>query len=71
MKTIPANTPFQVASNKIAVQVSGYPTNLYYTVDQNAGWSSWSEMIEDQNVVINNIPRGLFLRFDVDVIITD
>lgn len=71
MKHIAAGTSFQVASGKIAVQLAVYPTTLHYTVDAEQGWSDWSEQLTEQNVVINNIPRGLFLRFDVDVTITD
>ena len=70
MKHIEAGKSFQVAGDKIAVQLSSYPTTLHYTVDAAQGWTDWSEQITEKNVVINNIPRGLFLKFDVDVTIT-
>ena len=70
MKHIEAGKPFQVASDKIAVQLASYPTTLHYTVDAEQGWTDWSEQITEKNVVINNIPRGLFLKFDVAVTIT-
>lgn len=70
MKHIEAGKPFQVAGNKIAVQLASVPTTLHYTVDAAQGWTDWSEQITEKNVVINNIPRGLFLKFDVDVTIT-
>lgn len=70
MKHIEAGKPFQVAGDKIAVQLASYPTTLHYTVDAVQGWTDWSEQITEKNVVINNIPRGLFLKFDVDVTIT-
>ena len=70
MKHIEAGKPFQVAGDKIAVQLSSYPTTLHYTVDAEQGWTDWSEEITEDTVVINNIPRGLFLKFDVDVTIT-
>ena len=70
MKHIDAGKPFQVAGDKIAVQLSSYPTTLHYTVDAEQGWTDWSEQITEDTVVINNIPRGLFLKFDVDVTIT-
>ena len=70
MKHIEAGKPFQVAGDKIAVQLSSYPTTLHYTVDAEQGWTDWSEEITQDTVVINNIPRGLFLKFDVDVTIT-
>ena len=59
-----------MADDKIAVQLASYPTTLHYTVDAEQGWTNWSEQITEKNVVINNIPRGLFLKFDVDVTIT-
>ena len=70
MKHIEAGKSFQVAGDKIAVQLSTYPTTLHYTVDAAQGWTDWTEQITEKNVVINNIPRGLFLKFDVDVTIT-
>ena len=70
MKHIEAGKAFQVAGDKIAVQLASYPTTLHYTVDAAQGWTDWPEQITEQNVVINNIPRGLFLKFDVDVTIT-
>ena len=70
MKHIEAGKPFQVAGDKIAVQLSSYPTTLHYTVDAEQGWTDWTEEITEDTVVINNIPRGLFLKFDVDVTIT-
>ena len=70
MKHIEAGKPFQVAGDKIAVQLASYPTTLHYTVDAGQGWTDWAEQITEKNVVINNIPRGLFLKFDVDVTIT-
>ena len=70
MKHIEAGKPFQVAGDKIAVQLSSYPTTLHYTVDAEQGWTDWSEEITEDTVVINNIPRGLFLKFDVNVTIT-
>ena len=70
MKHIKAGESFQVASGKIAVQLSSYPTTLHYTVDTEQGWTDWTEVITEDTVVINNIPRGLFLKFDVDVTIT-
>ena len=70
MKHIEAGIPFQVAGDKIAVQLASYPTTLHYTVDAEQGWTDWTEEITEDTVVINNIPRGLFLKFDVDVTIT-
>ena len=70
MKHIEAGKPFQVAGDKIAVQLASYPTTLHYTVDAAQGWTDWSEQITEKNVVINNMQRGLFLKFDVDVTIT-
>ena len=70
MKQIEAGKPFQVAGDKIAVQLASFPTTLHYTVNAEQGWTDWSEQITEKNVVINNIPRGLFLKFDVDVTIT-
>lgn len=70
MKHIEAGKSFQVAGDKIAVQLASFPTTLHYTVDAAQGWTDWSEQITEKNVVINNIPRGLFLKFDVDVTIT-
>ena len=70
MKHIKAGESFQVAGDKIAVQLASYPTTLHYTVDAAQGWTDWSEQITEKNVVINNIPRGLFLKFDIDVTIT-
>ena len=70
MKHIEAGKSFQVAGNKIAVQLSSYPTTLHYTVNAEQGWTDWTEQITEKNVVINNIPRGLFLKFDVDATIT-
>ena len=50
MKHIEAGKPFQVAGDKIAVQLASYPTTLHYTVDAEQGWTDWSEQITEKNV---------------------
>lgn len=70
MNNITANTPFQTTADKIALQTLTVPATLSYSVDC-ITWTQWKEQINDNNVVINNIPLGLYLRVDQDCIITD
>lgn len=43
---------------------------LSYSVDGNT-WTDWPENITDDNNVISNIPRYMYLKFSQDVVITE
>ena len=70
MRTITANTPFQTPNDKIALQVSTTPATLSYSVD-NKTYTKWNDQITENNAVITNCPIGLYMKLDVDCIITD
>lgn len=70
MKFIDANIPFQTTNDKIALQPLTTPTELVYSVDGTT-WTSWKDKIMDNNVVITNIPRGLYMRLSDPCVITD
>lgn len=70
MKNIPANTPFQTTADKICALTETTPAHLLFSVDGNT-YTQWSDAIQENNVVISNIPVGTFLKFDQDAVITD
>lgn len=71
MKTIPANSWFQVSSDKIALHIEDTATLYYSATADNDNPTVWPEALTDRDVVINNIPRGLFLKLTVDAKVTD
>lgn len=70
MKIIDANTPFQTPNDKIALQISTVPATLSYSVD-NTVYTAWKDQITENNTVITNIPRGLYMKLDAPCVITD
>lgn len=70
MRIIDANIPFQTPNDKIALQITDVPATLTYSVD-NTVYTVWKEQITENNTVITNIPRGLYLKLDAQCIITD
>ena len=74
-RNIKAKTATQVNANLIGVQVrpdSGTTVNctLSYSVDGKT-WTDWPENMTDDNNVISNIPRYMYLKFSQDVVITE
>lgn len=79
-RNIKANTATQVNANLIGVQVRPGNTEgegtgsvdckLSYSVDGST-WTDWPENMTDDNNVISNIPRYMYLKFSQDVIITE
>lgn len=65
-KSFKANEQFQTNSDKIAVTFDEGAGSVVmeYSVDGTV-WTPWSENIVDANVIVNNIPIGLYLRFSV------
>ena len=70
MKELKANEIFQTTSDKIALQTLTTPAELVYSVDGTT-WTGWKDQITENNVVISNIPIGLYMRLSADCIITD
>lgn len=68
MKEYVANEPFQVASDKIIVRVDSIPAVLSYSADGSV-WTDYVGSIDSDNVIITDIPRGAYLRFDVGVLV--
>ena len=73
-KNIKANTATQVNANLIGVKVlpgdgEGINCVVSYSVDGNT-WTDWPENMTDDNNVISNIPRYMYLKFSQDVVIT-
>lgn len=79
-RNISANTATQVNANLIGVQVRPVSTEgegtgsvdctLSYSVDGST-WTDWPENMTDDNNVISNIPRYMYLKFSQDVVITE
>ena len=71
-RNIEANKPTQINSDKVGVLVKGSEINctVSYSVDGNT-WTDWPEKITDDNNVISNIPRYMYLKFSQDVVITE
>lgn len=70
MKNLEPNEIFQTTSDKIALQTLTTPVELFYSVDGTT-WTIWKDKITDYNVVITNIPIGLYLRLSDPCVITD
>lgn len=70
MRELKANKVFQTTSDKIALQTLTIPAKLEYSVDA-VTWTVWKEQITENNVVISNIPVGLYIKLNQDCVITD
>ena len=73
-RNIAKNTATQVNSNLIGVKVipgDGESANcvVSYSVD-GATWTDVDPVLTDDNNVIGNIPRYVYLKFSQDVVIT-
>ena len=73
-KNIAKNTATQVNSNLIGVKVmpgDGVPANctVSYSVDGET-WTDVATVLTENNNVIGNIPRYVYLKFSQDVVIT-
>ena len=73
-RNIKANTATQVNANLIGVKVlpgEGESANctVSYSVDGNT-WTQHPTTLTDDNNVISNIPRYMYLKFSQDVVIT-
>ena len=73
-KYIKADEPTQVNSNLIGVKVvpgDGVPANcvVSYSVDGET-WTDVATVLVEDNNVIGNIPRYVYLKFSQDVVIT-
>ena len=74
IRKINANTATQVNSNLIGVKVmpgDGVPANctVSYSVDGET-WTDVATVLTEDNNVIGNIPRYVYLKFSQDVVIT-
>lgn len=71
-KNIEANKPTQINSEKVGVLVKGSEINctVSYSVDGNT-WTQHPTTLTDNNNVIANIPRYMYLKFSQDVVITE
>lgn len=70
MKELDANEIFQTTSDKIALLTFNTPADLFYSVN-GINWTIWKDQITENNVVISNIPKGLYLYLTKPCIITD
>ena len=73
-RNIKKDTATQVNANLIGVKVlpgdgEGINCVVSYSVDGNT-WTDWPENMTDDNNVISNIPRYMYLKFSQDVVIT-
>lgn len=71
-RNIEANKPTQINSDKVGVLVKGSEINctVSYSVDGNT-WTQHPTTLTDNNNVIANIPRYMYLKFSQDVVITE
>lgn len=74
-KNIKANTATQVNSNLIGVRIlpgegEGVNCVVSYSVDGET-WTDHPTVLTDDNNVIANIPRYMYLKFSQDVAITE
>lgn len=71
-RNINANTATQVNADKIGVLVIGDAPacTVSYSVDGNT-WTQHPTTLTDNNNVIANIPRYMYLKFSQDVAITE
>ena len=71
MRLIKADEAFQTTSDKIGVTPVDQktPVSLAYCAD-GVNFNKWKDQIQF-SAVITNIPVGLFLKFNMDCIITD
>ena len=73
-KNIKANTATQVNSNLIGVEVlpgeSDINCVVFYSIDGNL-FINVGPVLTEQNNVIANIPRYVYLKFSQDVVITE
>lgn len=71
-RELKANTPTQVKSDKIGVQVVGENPNctVEYSVTGDV-WTAHQTKLTEVNNVICSIPRSMYLRFDTDIILTE
>ena len=74
IKYITKDTPTQVNSNLIGVKVlpgdgEGINCVVSYSVDGNV-FTNVDTVLTDDNNVIGNIPRYVYLKFSQDVVIT-
>ena len=71
-RNIEANKPTQINSDKVGVLVKGSEINctVSYSVDGNT-WTQHPTTLTDNNNVIANIPRYMYLKFSQDVAITE
>ena len=74
-KNIKANTATQVNSNLIGVRIlpgegEGVNCVVSYSVDGET-WTEHPTTLTDDNNVISNIPRYMYLKFSQDVVITE
>lgn len=62
--TFKAGVPFQTNKDKIAVvfDAGAGSATLQYSADGEV-WTDWTSPLTDANVIICNIPRGLYLKF--------
>lgn len=70
-KELTANTPFQVTGNEVGIMNNSTTTtaHLFYSVD-GTNWTQYTDDITDKNTVVCDVPKYLYLKVDVDTIIT-
>lgn len=66
----PSYNPLFVRSLSEHQESDGVDCTVSYSVDGET-WTAWTENLTDDNNVIANIPRYMYLRFSQDVVITE
>lgn len=64
-KNFKANENISTVVDIIGVSLAETPATMKYSID-GVTWTDWSEQISDSNVIITNIPKGLYIKFDKD-----
>lgn len=72
MKAIPANTVFQVSSDRFAVEVVEEATLMYCASRELNFWTAWEDKLAAQSTnVVTNVPGGLYFKLDKDCLIVE
>lgn len=69
IRIIPADTPFQVTTDKIALQCPTGTGELFASVDGET-WMTVKSQVDVFNVICN-IPKYIYLKLDEDCSITE
>lgn len=69
-QSIPDSNKYYALINNIEEEQESVDCTLSYSVDGKT-WTEWPDNMTDDNNVISNIPRYMYLKFSQDVVITE